>query len=53
MLLWRDADGRLWNDMCLVGELIDEPPDSDDEPYYREVDSDFDVPDSDGEYFGR
>ena len=53
VLLWRDADGRLWNDMCLVGELIDEPPDSDDEPYYREVDSDFDVPDSDGEYFGR
>ena len=52
-LLWRDADGRLWNDMCLVGELIDEPPDSDDEPYYWEVDSDFDVPDSDGEYFGR
>ena len=32
--------------------LIDEPQDSDDDPYYREVDSDFDVPDSDGEYFG-
>ena len=46
-VLWRDDDGMLWNDMCLVGELIDKPPDSDDEPYYRKVNSDWDVAESD------